>query len=162
MNRNHNRINTSGESEMDLSNLIHSGNNMSNTASVRSNVTPNINHRNSIPGNNDPIQAFINDPEKASREQQRKENNMKAEHTNKTTAKQPIIQSNIPEIEGKTVAFIPFTTKDGKVSFHSFSIQTKVKTNVDVDYITPPYVNQSNKNANTKSMKVVNKKNNQQ
>lgn len=176
MNRQHNRSSMNGE-EMDLSHLIDSGNdtrsvisnnntpnnntNSTKSNSGRSNVTimPNSNtssiQSNNITSNNttsndeDPLQAFLNDPNKASRNAQNKEKKIQNEIKKERTPQEPIPRTDIPEVNGKITAFVPYQ-KNGVVSFHSFSIETKTTTNVMVDHITPPYVKQSNKKNNAK------------
>lgn len=169
MNRVHNRKNNTGE-EMDLSHLVDSGNNQSNTLSVASSNTPNnqsnrlsnsgssVLNKNSnntshssgsdvSSNNNDPLVQFLSDPDKISRNKKEEENKAEKERKNRNTPQKPIPRSNVPEVEGKVTAFVPFV-KGGKVSFHSFSIQTKTATNMDIEHITPPYANQSNKKNN--------------
>jgi len=155
---------------MDLSHLIDSGNNESNTSSVISNHTPNnhsnagsnISNSNSIKTNpsnssmptinlddvvDDPIEQFLKDPNKVSRNKKEEENKIKKNLESKTTPQKPIPRTNVPEVEGKITAFVPFL-KDNKVSFHSFSIQSKTTTNVDIEHITPPYVIESSNKKN--------------
>jgi hypothetical protein len=157
-----NRHNRTGE-EIDLSHLVDSGiNNHSNTSnnnssSVKTNsnhtapsnvtILPNS-HSSNVSNNNDPIATFVKNPNKVSRNIQNEKN--KAERTLKTEREtRPLIpRSNVAEVEGKTTAFIPYTNKDGSIAFHSFSIHTKTTTNMTVEHITPPYVNQSNKKNN--------------
>ena len=167
MNRQHNRTNYTGE-EMDLSHLIDSGINgnsnnntpNNNRSSVKTNSTNNArsnvaifqNNNRSVTSNNvpnvsddnDPLAAFIKDPNKASRNLKNEKNKVEQQLKKEREPQQPMPRSNVPEVEGKTTAFIPYQNKDGSISFHSFSIKTKTTTNVTVEHITPPYVNKKN------------------
>jgi hypothetical protein len=141
------------------SNVAIPPNSNASNSNARSNVTvpqiSNVSNRNAsnsnvsnISDNNDPIATFLKDPNKVSRNLQNEKAKAENKFKKERTPQEPLSRSDVPEVKGKTTAFIPYKNKDGSITFQSFTIKTKTATNMTVEHITPPYVNQSNKKNN--------------